>query len=85
LETRWRDHVGRRLAGDELHHDGGRARRFLYAVHRRDVRMIQRREQFRFALEPRDSIGIRRKHLGQYLDRNLAPQLRVARAIDLAP
>ena len=50
----------------------------------RDVRMIQRRERLRFALEPREPLGIGGERLGQDLDRDVATELRVARAIDLA-
>ena len=38
----------------------------------------------RFALEPREPIGVGGERLGQDLDRDVAIQLRVARAIDLA-
>ena len=46
--------------------------------------MIQRRERLRFAREPREAIGIVREGVGQDLDRDVAIQLRVARAIHLA-
>ena len=49
-----------------------------------DVRMIQRRERLRFALEAGQAIGISRERVGQDLDRDVAIQLRVARAIHLA-
>ena len=51
---------------------------------RGDVRMIQRRERLRFALEARQAIGIVRERIGQNLDRDLATERRVRRAIDLA-
>ena len=38
----------------------------------------------RFALEAREPIGVGRERVGQDLDRDVAIQLRVARAIDLA-
>ena len=60
------------------------AARFFEAVDARDVRMIQRREDLRFALEAREAIGIVRERVRQDLDRDVAIQLRVARAIDLA-
>ena len=50
----------------------------------RDVRMIQRGQHLRFALESREPVGISRERLGQDLDRDVAIQPRVARAIDLA-
>ncbi len=48
-----------------------------------DVRMIERRERLRFALEARQPIGVLRERLRQDLDRDVAIELRVARAIDL--
>ena len=39
----------------------------LEAVDVRDVRMIQRRERLRFALKPREAIGIRREGVGRIL------------------
>ena len=56
----------------------------LEAVDLRDVRMIQRGERLRFALEARQAVGVGRERLGQDLDRDVAIELRVARAIDLA-
>ena len=56
----------------------------LQAVDVRDVRMVQRREDFRFALEAREALGSARQRLGQHLDRDLALQLGVGGAIDLA-
>src|SRR5262245_35478924 len=46
--------------------------------------MIERCEHLRFALEPGDAIGIGGERIGQDLDRDVASELRVARAIDLA-
>ena len=46
--------------------------------------MIQRREHLRFALEARQAIGIARERFGQDFDRDVAIQLRIARAIHLA-
>ncbi len=46
------------LAFDELHHEGGDAVGLLEAVNARDVGMIQRGEQLRFALEPREPVGV---------------------------
>ena len=54
------------------------------AVDRADVRMIERGEQPRFALEAREPSGSRRERARQDLDRDVAAELRVARAIDLA-
>ena len=56
---------------------------FFEAVDRGDVRMIQRGEDFRFALETREPIGIGRERRRQDLDRDLALELRVGRPIHL--
>jgi hypothetical protein len=74
--------LGQILALDELHHD--RAGRFLQAVDVRDVGMVQCGERLRFAIESSEAIGILRERVGHDLDRDVAIQLRVSRAIDLA-
>ena len=48
------------------------------------MRVIQRREDFGFTLEPRDAVRVRRHCLGEHLDGDAAPKLRVTRAIDFA-
>ena len=50
----------------------------------RDVRMIERRQRPCLAFEAGSPRGVRRQAVGQDLDRNVAVQLRVAGAIDLA-
>ena len=76
--------IGKRLALDELEHERGRAIHVLDAVDGADVRMIQRGQQPRFALEAGEPLGIDREQARKDLDRDVAPELRVARAIDLA-
>ena len=49
------------LALDQLHHQRADAVGFLEAVDVRDVRMVERGERLRFALEPRQPLGIVRK------------------------
>src|SRR6516165_2131361 len=49
-----------------------------------NVRMIQRGKEFRFAFEAQPPRTIRRKNFGKDLDRHLALQLGVSRAINLA-
>ena len=56
---------------------------FFEPVDAGDVRMIQRGEHFRFALEARESIGITGQRRRQDLDRDLALQPRVGRPIHL--
>ena len=49
-----------------------------------DVRMIQRREGLGFAREPGEPVGVAREEIGQDFDRDVAIELRIARAIHLA-
>ena len=79
-----RDECRQILALDQFHHEGLRATRSFEAVDRRDVGMIQRREDLGFALEAGDAIGITREGLGKNLDRHAAAKLRIASAIHLA-
>ena len=46
--------------------------------------MIERREELRFAPEARQPIGVDCKGSGKNLQRDVAPERRVARTIDLA-
>ena len=81
---RARDAIGERLPFDELHHERLAGRQLFETVDGGDVRMIERRKHFGFALEagePR-AIGVHRG--GQHLDRNLTLQPCVERAIHLA-
>ena len=56
----------------------------LEAVDDRDVRMIQRGQRLRFTLEPSEALIVLRERFGQNLDRNLSPQVHIARAILVA-
>ena len=51
---------------------------------RKDVRMRQRRDRLRLALEPRQRVGIGRDRLRQHLDRHVAVELLVPRPVHLA-
>ena len=53
-------------------------------MNRRDVRVIERGKDFRFALEAGDAIRIRREQFGQDLQRYVASELRVPSTIDFA-
>ena len=79
-----RDPFRQRLALDELEHQCGAAIDVLEAVDRADVGMIQRRQHPRFALEAREAFRIAREEPWQDLDRDLATELLVMGAIDLA-
>jgi len=72
------------LIADELEHEGKRAIRLFHPKNRTDVGMVERRQHARFALEAGASIGIADKGGRQDLDRDVAPEPRVAGAIDLA-
>ena len=76
--------LGQRLAVDELEHQRVNAVAVLEPVDRTDVRMIEGREQPRFTLEARTAIGVGDEGLRQDLDRHVAPELRIARAVHLA-
>ena len=47
----------------------------LHPLERGDVRVVERREDLGFALEPRDAIGVRREHVEDDLDRHSRPSL----------
>jgi hypothetical protein len=85
LERNCTTHHARRqiLAFDQFHDQGADIPRFFETVDVRDVRMVERREHLRFALEPREPFGIGRQTIGQDLDRDVAMELRVAGAVDL--
>src|SRR4029453_18790859 len=67
--------IGNRLAVDEFEHERLDAVRFLEAVDRRDVGVIERCEDVRFALEARQTIGIEREQRREYFQRDVAVQL----------
>jgi hypothetical protein len=72
------------LALDELHDQRAPGARIFNAVDLRDVRMVEGGECLRFAFETHQTIRIARERLRQNLERDIAIELRVARAIDLA-
>ena len=71
------------VALDEFHHEGGHAPAFFQAVDGRDVRVVQRREDFGFALKAGQSVRIRRQGRRKDLDGDLTLQPGVRRPIDL--
>ena len=75
--------LGERRALDQLHHEVVRLALAAHVEQRADVRVVERRHDFRFALEARAHVRIRAQVLGQHLDRHLAAESRVARAVDL--
>src|SRR5262249_13767594 len=72
------------LTFDQLENDGCLSVRFLETVDRRDIRVVQRGEQLRLALESRHAICFGDGYVVKYLDGDVAAQLRVARAIHFA-
>ena len=78
------DRLPQRWALDQLHDECCRALGALDAIDRGDVRMIQRGQHFRFAAEPGEPIGIGGDGRRQHLDRDLALQIRIGGAVDLA-
>jgi hypothetical protein len=78
------DAIRERRAFHEFHDERVRAAGVLEAVDRRDVGMVEGGEHLRFSAEPCDAITIKREGLRQDLQRDIAIELGVARAIDLA-
>ena len=76
--------LSKRLAFEQLGHDERRTAISADVVHREDVRVVQRRGRAGFLLESMEAIDVGRECAGQYLDRNVTPEPRIARAIDLA-
>ena len=75
------DAIGERRALDQLEHQRARhAAESLEPVDRRDVRMIERGEDSRFALEARQPIGIAGEVERQDLERDVAIRAVVSRA-----
>ena len=73
-----------RLALHQLQHQRVKPVRVLDAVNGRDVRMVQRREEPCFALEPREPFGVAREERRENLDGDLATERRVPCPVHLA-
>ncbi len=73
-----------RLAFEQLLDDVGRAFVLTDVVDRRDVRVVENAGGFRFLLEAAKAIRVLREGCRQHLDRDLAPEPRIPRPIDLA-
>jgi hypothetical protein len=74
------DPLRERWAFHELEHQSV----LLEPVDRRDVRMVERRDEPRLTLEPRDPIRIGGELVGKDLDSHLAAELGIPSAVDLA-
>ncbi len=79
-----RDAIGQRAAFEQLEDEKAARRRLLEPVDGADVRVIERRQQLRLALETRHALGIIGQRRGQQLQRDVAAQRGIAGAIDLA-
>ena len=78
------DSFGEGLAFHQFQDETAHAVGLFDAVDGADVRVIQRGEHPRLALEARAPLGIRRERRRQDFDRHLAPKRLVVRAVDLA-
>ena len=78
------DAIRQRRPFDKLHHQRMRISGIFETVNRRNIGMIQRGEDFCFALESRHAFDVARERIGQDLQRHIASQLRIPRAIYLA-
>ncbi len=72
------------FALDQFQHDRLRPGVLLESIHRADVGMVQRGQQFCLALKSREPVSVGRKRVREDLDRDLALQPRIACAIHLA-
>ena len=76
--------LAQRRSLEQLRDDVRRALVGADVVDRHDVRMVEASCRARFLLEPAQPVGVRGVGGGQHLDRDLAIQPRVVRAVDLA-
>jgi hypothetical protein len=76
--------LSQRRALEQLHHGVGGAVDDTEIEDREDVRVGQRSDHLCFAFEPRERGPILGELRRQHLDRNLAVELGIARAVDLA-
>ena len=83
-ERRAHDALLEGLARDELEDEEADGVELLEAVDRRDVRVVQGREDVRLAREAREAVRVLREGVREDLDRDVALQARVARAPHLA-
>ena len=79
-----RDPIGECLPVDEFQHQGLCAIRLVHAVDARDVRVIERGEDFGFLLETCEPIVIGQKSFREYFQGDIAFEFRVACSVDLS-
>ena len=78
------DTIRQGAAFEQLEHQHAAGWRLFESVDGADVRMIERRQQLRLALEARHALGIIGQRRGQQLQRDVAAERGIAGAIDLA-
>ncbi len=78
------EHLAQRLAVDELHRDVDRGLVGADVVDRDDVRVVQGGGRARLLLETLAAIDVRGELRREDLDGHVAPEARIARAIDLS-
>ncbi len=74
----------KRLALEELHDGIGRLTVRSEIEDGEDVRVVQRRNRVRLALEARERVGVLRERFRKHFDRDIAMELRVLRAVNLS-
>ena len=79
-----RDAVGQCRSVDQLQNERLHAMRFFETVNCGDMWVVQRRQHLRLTLEARDAIEISGEEFRKDLQCDIAIELRVMRAIDLA-
>ncbi len=77
------DARGERFSRNELEDEIVRAPGLLESVDRSDVRMVERREDFRFSPESPQPLFVLDELIGQNLDRHIPAELPILRPIDL--
>src|SRR5262245_57444255 len=76
--------LGKRLPFDELQHQGWYTAAVFEPVNRADVRGVERGQHARLAIEASEPFAIVAEHRREHLDRNVASQLGVVSAKDVA-
>ena len=83
VEREWatRNAISKRGAFDQFHDQRAPSGEVFDAVDLRDVGMIERRQDLCLTLETGEAVSVRGEEVGQYLERDVASELRIARPI----